>query len=94
MTSCVLFRSNVYLYVDFILHQEGTYLLNNIYNSNQRKDAQRDFRKLNLINSFVFSASTEKPENAKFIAKLIIIWILPFEPFGENRMVYTVKNCV
>ena len=54
--------------------------MNNIYHSNQRKDAQRDFRKLNLINSFVFSASTEKPENAKFI----IIWILPYDPFGEK----------
>lgn len=157
--------------------------MNNIYNSSKRKDTQKDFRKLNLINSFIFSASTEKPENAKFIAKLIIeratgkkvgeisvtqektllgidmgshgirmdlyieeyekeriakvydiepntykttelpmrsrysqaltdvklletgkkyktlpeymsIWILPFDPFGENRMLYTVKNCV
>ena len=144
---------------------------------------QNAFKGLNLINSFLFGASTEKPENAEFIAKLIIeratgkkvgkisvmpeksllgiylgnhgirmdlyieeyeneqmarvydiepnkykttelpmrsrysqaltdvkllgagetyhklpeyisIWILPYDPFGQNRMLYTVKNCV
>ena len=157
--------------------------MQNIYNFSRREETQQAFRRLNLINAFIFSASTEKPENAKFIAKLIIeratgkkvgeitvtqektllgidmgshgirmdlyieefenervakvydiepntyrttelpmrsrysqaltdvklldkgkryqtlpeymsIWILPFDPFGENRMLYTVKNCV
>lgn len=157
--------------------------MKNIYNFSRREETQQAFRRLNLINAFIFSASTEKPENAKFIAKLIIeratgkkvgeisvtqektllgidmgshgirmdlyieefenervakvydiepntyrttelpmrsrysqvltdvklldkgkrhqmlpeymsIWILPFDPFGENRMLYTVKNCV
>ena len=157
--------------------------MKNIYNFSRREETQQAFRRLNLINAFIFSASTEKPENAKFIAKLIIeratgkkvgeisvtqektlfgidmgshgirmdlyieefenervakvydiepntyrttelpmrsrysqaltdvklldkgkryqmlpeymsIWILPFDPFGENRMLYTVRNCV
>lgn len=169
--------------MDFILHREGSHLMKNIYNFSRREETQQAFRRLNLINAFIFSASTEKPENAKFIAKLIIeratgkkvgeisvtqektlfgidmgshgirmdlyieefenervakvydiepntyrttelpmrsrysqaltdvklldkgkryqmlpeymsIWILPFDPFGENRMLYTVRNCV
>lgn len=152
-------------------------------NNNTRKEEYNGLRDLNLINSFLFGASTEKPENAEFIAKLIIeratgkkvgkvvvtpeksllgidignhgirmdlyieeyendqmakvydiepnnykikelpmrsrysqaltdvkllgagqkykqlpnyisIWILPYDPFGYNRMLYTVKNCV
>lgn len=61
----------------------------------------------------MFGASTENPQNAEFIAKLIIeramgrrikeilvmpeyvsIWILTQDPFGRNRMVYTVRNKV
>lgn len=46
--------------------------MKNIYNFSRREETQQAFRRLNLINAFIFSASTEKPENAKFIAKLII----------------------
>ena len=46
--------------------------MNNFYKANNREDVYKSFQKLSLINSFIFSASTEKPENAKFIAKLII----------------------
>lgn len=28
------------------------------------------------------------------LPEYISIWILPYDPFGQNRMVYTVKNCV
>ena len=62
-------------------------------------------QELNLIDSFLFGASTEKIQDAEFIAKLIIeratnqkvdksIWILPYDPFSQNRMLYTVKNSV
>lgn len=177
------FNFYVYNISSFILRREGTYLMNDFYKANNREDVYKSFQKLSLINSFIFSASTEKPENAKFIAKLIIeratgkkveeisvtqekmllgidmwghgirmdlyieeyenervakvydiepntyktkelpmrsrysqaltdvklldkgkkyqtlpeymsIWILPFDPFGENRMLYTVKNSV
>ena len=157
--------------------------MSNIYTAKIYEGGQKAFKGLNLINSFLFGASTEKPENAEFIAKLIIeratgrkvgkisvvpeksllgitignhgirmdlyieeyeneqmarvydiepnkykttelpmrsrysqaltdvkllgagekyrvlpeyisIWILPYDPFGQNRMLYTVKNCV
>lgn len=157
--------------------------MQNSYNKNTCKEEYNILRGLSLINSFLFGASTEKPENAEFIAKLIIeratgkkvgkivvtpeksllgidignhgirmdlyieeyeneqmakvydiepnnykikelpmrsrysqaltdvkllgagqtykqlpnyisIWILPYDPFGYNRMLYTVKNCV
>ncbi len=157
--------------------------MNKSYNTSAHKDEYSTLQSLNLINSFLFSASTEKPENAEFIARLIIeratgkklgsiavtpektlmgidigyhgirmdlyieeyeneriarvydiepnnygildipmrsrysqaltdvklletsaeykklpeyisIWILPFDPFGQNRMLYTVKNQV
>lgn len=34
--------------------------------------------------------------NAEFhrLPELISIWILPYDPFGDNRMLYTVKNVV
>ena len=28
------------------------------------------------------------------LPKYISIWILPYDPFGKNQMLYTVKNCV
>ena len=157
--------------------------MNNIYKSTPREMERQAFRGLSLINSYIFGASTEDPENAEFIARLIVeratgeqigevsvtpektllgldigahgirmdlyieeyknkkmarvydiepntyktndlplrsrysqaltdakmlergksyrelpeymsIWILPYDPFGENRMLYTVKNCV
>ena len=157
--------------------------MNHFYNTNTCKHERSGLQGLNLINSFLFRASTENPEHAKFIAKLIIeratgrkvgeisvaaeksltgidlgqhgicmdlyveeyegkrtarvydiepnnygadelpmrsrysqaltdvklletgdnyknlpnyisIWILPFDPFGKNKMLYTVKNCV
>lgn len=36
------------------------------------------------------------PVNAPFeeLPDVITIWILPYDPFGEERMLYTVKNCV
>lgn len=157
--------------------------MNHFYNTNTCKHERSGLQGLNLINSFLFRASTENPEHAKFIAKLIIeratgrkvgeisvaaeksltgidlgqhgicmdlyeeeyegkrtarvydiepnnygadelpmrsrysqaltdvklletgdnyknlpnyisIWILPFDPFGKNKMLYTVKNFV
>lgn len=157
--------------------------MNKSYNTNTCKEEGKVLQGLNLINSFLFSASTKKPEDAEFIAKLIVeratgrklgsvsvvtekilsgievgsrgirmdlyieeyenerrarvydiepnnykmtelplqcrysqgmtdvklleagasykalpnyisIWILPYDPFGKNRMLYTVKNCV
>ena len=156
--------------------------MKSIYKANTCRE-DNGLQGLNLINSFLFGVSTEKPENAEFIAKLIIeratgkkvgkisvtpeksllgidignhgirmdlyieeyeneqvakiydiepnnyptkelpmrsrysqaltdvklleagqryrtlpnyisIWILPYDPFGQNRMLYTVKNCV
>lgn len=32
----------------------------------------KPFQELDLVDSFMFGASTENPENAKYIAKLII----------------------
>ena len=46
--------------------------MNNFYISKTYESGQNAFKGLNLINSFLFGASTEKPENAEFIAKLII----------------------
>ena len=73
----------------------------------------KSLQDLNLVDSFLFSASTENPQNAELIAKLIIeratgrrikevsvmpeyvsIWILTEDPFGANRMLYTVRNKV
>lgn len=36
------------------------------------------------------------PTDAPFenLPDVITIWILPYDPFGEKRMLYTVKNCV
>ena len=153
------------------------------YNKNSCKKTFKPLQELNLIDSFLFGASTEKIQDAEFIAKLIIeratnekvdkitvvsekeltgidihhhgirmdlyveayedqrlakvydiepnkynptelpmrsrycqsltdvkllnsgasyetlpeyisIWILPYDPFGNNCMLYTVKNCV
>ena len=33
-------------------------------------------------------------ESFKSLPELISIWILPYDPFGDNRMLYTVKNVV
>ncbi len=157
--------------------------MNHLNITNTCKEERKGMQGLNLINAFLFRASTENSEHAKFIAKLIIeratgrtveqisvvpektltgidlgqhgicmdlyveeceggrkarvydiepnnygaeelpmrsrysqaltdvklleagehyrnlpnyisIWILPFDPFGKNKMLYTVKNCV
>lgn len=157
--------------------------MNKSYNTYSGKKAFKPLQELNLIDSFLFGASTEKIQDAEFIAKLIIeratnqkvnkitvipekeltgidighhgirmdlyveeydnqslakvydiepnkynsdelpmrsrycqsltdvkllnsgdvyenlpdyisIWILPYDPFGKNQMLYTVKNCV
>ena len=38
----------------------------------------------------------ELPTGSKFkqLPELIMIWILPYDPFGDDRMLYTVKNMV
>ena len=36
----------------------------------------------------------ESGEGYKKLPNYISIWILPYDPFGKNRMLYTVKNCV
>ena len=36
----------------------------------------------------------ETGDNYKNLPNYISIWILPFDPFGKNRILYTVKNCV
>jgi len=38
----------------------------------------------------------ELPAGSKFeeLPDLVMIWILPYDPFGEDRMLYTVKNMV
>ena len=33
-------------------------------------------------------------ENYESLPEYISIWILPYDPFGKNQMLYTVKNCV
>ena len=157
--------------------------MNKSFNKDSCKKAFKPLQELNLIDSFLFGASTEKIQDAEFIAKLIIeratnekvdkitvvsekeltgidvqhhgirmdlyveeyenqrlakvydiepnkynlselpmrsrycqsltdvkllntgdvyenlpdyisIWILPYDPFGKNQMLYTVKNCV
>lgn len=46
--------------------------MNKSYNTKTCKEERSALQGLNLINSFLFGASTEKPEDAEFIAKLII----------------------
>lgn len=38
----------------------------------------------------------ELPSSSRFreLPQLIMIWILPYDPFGDDRMLYTVKNMV
>lgn len=36
----------------------------------------------------------EAGRNYQNLPDYISIWILPYDPFGDNRMLYTVKNCV
>lgn len=38
----------------------------------------------------------ELPSDSKFknLPQLVMIWILPYDPFGDDRMLYTVKNMV
>ncbi len=38
----------------------------------------------------------ELPVGSRFkeLPQLIMIWILPYDPFGDDRMIYTVKNTV
>ena len=46
--------------------------MNNIYKSTPREMERQAFRGLSLINSYIFGASTEDPQNAEFIARLIV----------------------
>lgn len=33
-------------------------------------------------------------DNYNLLPELITIWILPYDPFGKNKMIYTIKNIV
>lgn len=181
-TYCV-FGENILLsiYVLSFIRKDDS--MSKSYKTNSCKKEFKPLQELNLIDSFLFGASTEKIQDAEFIAKLIIeratnekvdqitvvpekelagidishhgirmdlyveeyedkrlakvydiepnkynptelpmrsrycqsltdvkllnsgeiyetlpeyisIWILPYDPFGENRMLYTVRNCV
>ena len=168
-------------YVLSFIRKENS--MNKSFNKDSCKKTFRPLQELNFIDSFLFGASTEKIQDAEFIAKLIIeratnekvdkitvvsekeltgidvqhhgirmdlyveeyenkrvakvydiepnkynpdelpmrsrycqsltdvkllntgdvyenlpdyisIWILPYDPFGKNQMLYTVKNCV
>lgn len=46
--------------------------MNKSYKTNSCKKAYKPLQELNLIDSFLFGASTEKTQDAEFIAKLII----------------------
>ena len=55
----------------FILHQEGK-SMSQSYKKESCKKTYKPLQELNLIDAFLFGASTEKTQDAEFIAKLII----------------------
>ncbi len=57
--------------ISFILHQEGK-SMSKSYKKESCKKTYKPLQELNLIDAFLFGASTEKIQDAEFIAKLII----------------------
>ena len=57
--------------INFILHQEGK-SISKSKNTQSCKKNYKPLQELNLIDAFLFGASTEKIQDAEFIAKLII----------------------
>ena len=55
------------------------------------KDIARRNRYYNALTDSKLLSSNEKYTN---LPELITIWILSYDPFGEKRMIYTIKNIV
>ncbi len=51
-------------------------------------------KRTRYYNSLIDSKLLKSNEHFKCLPELISIWILTYDPFGENRMLYTVKNTV
>lgn len=60
---------------------------NDYYEPNLAKRAR-------YYNSLTDTKLLKAKESFKCLPELISIWILPYDPFGDNRMLYTVKNLV
>lgn len=74
--------------------QDGTSTLR-LYDIEPNKYYEKD---LSRRNRFYQSLIDSKllPSNSRYqnLPDLITIWILPYDPFGDDRMIYTIKNIV
>lgn len=66
-----------------------------LYNIEPNKYYEKDIpRRSRFYQSLIDSKLLPTDTPFEDLPDVITIWILPYDPFGENRMIYTVKNMV
>ena len=60
---------------------------------NQNKYYEKDLpRRGRFYQSIIDSKFLPSKSPYQHLPDMITIWILPYDPFGDNRMIYTVKK--
>lgn len=74
--------------------QDGTSTLR-LYDIEPNKYYEKDLPRRNrFYQSLIDSKLLPSNSHYQNLPDLITIWILPYDPFGDDRMIYTVKNIV
>lgn len=74
--------------------QDGTSTLR-LYDIEPNKYYDKDLPRRNRFYQSLIDSKL-LPSNSRYqnLPDLITIWILPYDPFGDDRMIYTIKNIV
>ena len=74
--------------------QDGTSTLR-LYDIEPNKYYEKDLPRRNRFYQSLIDSKL-LPSNSRYqnLPDLITIWILPYDPFGDERMIYTIKNMV
>lgn len=60
--------------------------------NNKKKSIQVLPRRVRFYHAKIDSVSLKSGESYRNLKSVIVIMIMPYDPFGQNRMVYTIRN--
>ena len=79
--------------MDVYLDEEGGEIFDIEPDNNAASDMEELLRRTRFYHAKLDGANFKSGDEYKAIRNVIVIFIMPYDPFGLNRMVYTVKNC-
>lgn len=83
------------LYVQETSSAENNVSTLRLYDIEPNKYYEKDLpRRSRFYQSLMDSKLLQRKFRYQHLPDMITIWILPYDPFGDNRMIYTIKNMV